>query len=65
MPQKRAKDLSRRDLETIVNAVQVILWFDEHGYADQDKEWTPATLEEIAEVLEMAGLKPGQGGGTP
>jgi hypothetical protein len=58
MPQKRAKDLSRRELETIVAAIQAALWFDEHGDPDLDKQWTPDTLDDIALVMDSFGLCP-------
>jgi hypothetical protein len=57
---KRPGDLSREQLEVIVEQIQGILWRDNRtGDFDPQISWTVATIEYVSGVLEDAGLKPG------
>ena len=50
-----AKDLSHDKLVAIVSDIQEALWLVEDRW-DAFKEWDQDTLEEIAVILENAGL---------
>lgn len=45
------------ELREIVNHIQTILW-REAGEWNQDKEWNPDTIEEVARTLDAHGLRP-------
>lgn len=54
---KDPESLARQELESVVRAIQNILWFD-GDTLEPDKAWSPDTLDEIAGVLHRAGLAP-------
>lgn len=64
---KSAKDLTKKQLENIVNQVQAILWLDVPESAeplsetmawDPNKEWDSEHIEMVAEQLAHYGLRP-------
>jgi hypothetical protein len=57
---KFSVDLSRKQLERIVDAVQVLLWFDtEEAEWDYDKEVNGADfVDVVAAIMSEAGLEP-------
>ncbi len=60
---KRPEDLTRRELETIVQHVQDALWYStlewEEPKWDKDKEWDcPNDLADIANILRNFDLEP-------
>lgn len=57
-PWPEPSELSHEKLVAILIHVQSILWAGDGSAPDPDKEWNSDTLEDIADVLEAAGLKP-------
>jgi hypothetical protein len=49
----RIDKLTKKELFSIVNRIHAILWGD-----DQDEQWSPDTLDLIAEVFQDRGLSP-------
>lgn len=45
-------------LLSIVRTVQEVLWLEANGTWNADKEWTPDTLDEVADALINEGLRP-------
>ena len=57
---KTPSELTRDQLEGIVGRIQVILWLDlRRGMLDPDLSWDCEAVEQVAGVLQDAGLKPG------
>jgi hypothetical protein len=57
---KTPGDLTREQLEDIVDQIQSILWLDPTTDAfDPDRSWDIETIEWVSGVLEDFGLKPG------
>jgi hypothetical protein len=52
---KKPNQLSYEELRQVVQGVLEALYPD----ADPDAKWSPDTLEDVAAVLAMAGLTPG------
>ena len=63
---KKLNDLSRNQLEITLSKIQDILWLDlvEGGYEvfNPDKQWSPKTLDQIAEAMAQSGLRPTETG---
>jgi hypothetical protein len=57
---KTPRDLTREQLEQIVEDVQLILWQEYDGKWNHDQEWDSATLEHVAQVFVPYGLGPAQ-----
>jgi hypothetical protein len=56
---RNSSELSRAELESIVDQIRDILWRDyDTKEFDPDKEWSSETIEWVSGVLEDAGLKP-------
>jgi hypothetical protein len=57
---KLPSELTRKQLESIVGQVQMILWLDiRTGVFDPDQSWDCETIEYVSGVFQDAGLKPG------
>lgn len=57
----KARDLSRVELERIVDTAQTMLWateIDGVDFWDADTQWTWERVEEIAAAMIRAGLRP-------
>jgi hypothetical protein len=55
---KTAHDLTREQLEKIVDTVQRSLWEGDADIFDPDTEWNWERVEQIADALTDAGLRP-------
>ena len=54
--QKALSDMKREELVGMLLSIQEALWDPEVYY--KHVEWTPETLDQIAEVFQMEGLHP-------
>lgn len=50
--------LSQEKLVGIIESLQVILWGDDDGSPDADKEWSCDEIEQVADTLASEGLRP-------
>jgi len=55
---KTARDLTRSQLEKIVDTAQRALWEGDADIFDPDTEWSWERVEQIAGALTDAGLRP-------
>lgn len=51
-------DVSKEQLVDIIMEIQGILWADERGKPDRDKEWVGCEIEAVSELLIKKGLAP-------
>jgi hypothetical protein len=51
---KTAQDLTRNQLELIVNSIRRILWPSDCP----DSEWSSDEIEQVAEIMDSFGLNP-------
>jgi hypothetical protein len=61
---KGAKDLTREELERIVDTVKEKLWLNDEGIWDVDTPWDWNRIETIAEVMADLGMRPDTGSET-
>lgn len=58
---ERLEQMNHDKLKRLVKRIQHILWLDESGQWDEDKEWNADTLQDIAAIFEWEGLVPQEG----
>lgn len=51
-------NLDPEDRSALLYAIQCILWRDENGLADPDKQWSPDTIDAIAREMADYELSP-------
>jgi hypothetical protein len=51
-------DLTKPQLTALVMDLQGILWGDDDGKPDPDKEWSNDEIEQVADTLSAYGLQP-------